>query len=63
MSGRKGDSLLSAEPRHGVHVAEGASELVAGCVARAREAAAAGTLLRVPFESLFEYLQASPVPR
>ena len=50
-------SCAGAGLQHGVHVVEGANELVAGCVARAQNVAAAGTLLRLPFESLFEYLQ------
>ena len=40
-----------------MHVADGASELVASCVERAREAAESRSLLRVPFETLFQYLQ------
>ena len=36
---------------------ESASELVSSCVQRAQEAAASGTLLRLPFETLFEYLK------
>lgn len=39
---------------------ESASELVSDCVSRAKEAAAQGVLLRIPFETLFEYLQARP---
>ncbi|CAL8463214.1 g2748 [Coccomyxa elongata] len=46
-----------AAPLHGVHVTESASELVSDCVSRAKEAAARGVLLRISFESLFEYLQ------
>ena len=38
---------------------ESASELVSSCVQRAQEAAASGTLLRLPFETLFEYLKVS----
>ncbi len=52
----------SAAPLHGVHVMESASELVSDCVSRAKEAAAQGVLLRAPFETLFEYLQAGPSP-
>lgn len=47
----------AAAPLHGVHVTESASDLVADCVSRAKEAAAKGVLLRIPFETLFEYLQ------
>ncbi|BDA44561.1 Phosphopantothenate-cysteine ligase 2 [Coccomyxa sp. Obi] len=46
-----------AAPLHGVHVTDSASELVSDCVSRAKEAAARGVLLRIPFETLFEYLQ------
>ena len=46
-----------AGPHHSVHVADSASDLVASCVERAREAAESRTLLRVPFETLFQYLQ------
>ena len=36
---------------------ESASDLVSSCVQRAQEAARRGTLLRLPFETLFEYLK------
>ena len=50
--------LVCAAPQHGVHVTESASDLVSSCVQRAQEAARSGTLLRLPFETLFEYLKA-----
>ena len=40
-----------------MHVTESASELVSNCVQRAQDAAASGMLLRIPFETLFQYLQ------
>ena len=46
-----------AGPQHGMHVSESASELVSNCVQRAQDAAASGMLLRLPFETLFQYLQ------
>ncbi len=49
--------VIYAAPRHGVHVTESASDLVSSCVQRAQEAARSGTLLRMPFETLFEYLK------
>ncbi len=49
--------MVHAGPQHGVHVTESASELVSSCVERAQETAASGTLLRLPFETLFEYLK------
>lgn len=54
---RSSDMLRCAGPHHGVHVADSASDLVASCVERAREAAESRVLLRVPFETLFQYLQ------
>ena len=49
--------LVCAAPQHGVHVTESASDLVSSCVQRAQEATRSGTLLRLPFETLFEYLK------
>jgi hypothetical protein len=48
---------VDAGPDHGVHVTQSASELVSSCVSKAQETAAKGTLLRLPYETLFEYLK------